>query len=140
MLYVYNMSREEDLDVVFKALGDARRRQMLDLLRDHPRTTGEVCDRFNGLDRCTVMQHLGVLERAGLIAVRREGRNRWNYFNPLPIKQVHDRWVGAYAASAVELLTRLKADMERVTAEPPTKSPSGTPAVRATNRRRIPLP
>ena len=106
------MSREEDLDVVFKALGDARRRQMLDLLKDRPRTTGEVCERFDTLDRCTVMQHLGVLERAGLIVVRREGRKRWNYFNPVPIKQLHDRWVRAYAASAVELLARLKAEME----------------------------
>ena len=130
MLYVYNMSREEDLDVVFRALGDARRRQMLDLLKDRPRTTGEVCERFSTLDRCTVMQHLGVLERAGLIVIRREGRNRWNYFNPLPIKQLHDRWVGAYAASAAGILARLKVEMER--------QPSGPPPRPAANRRSVP--
>jgi DNA-binding transcriptional ArsR family regulator len=58
------------------------------------------------------MQHLGVLERAGLILVRRDGRHRWNYLNPLPIKQIHDRWIGRYAAGAVDLLARLKRDLE----------------------------
>jgi DNA-binding transcriptional ArsR family regulator len=106
------MSTAEDQDVVFKALGDSRRRAMLDLLKKAPRTTGELVSAFPTLDRCTVMQHLGVLERAGLIIVRREGRHRWNYLNPLPIKQIHDRWIGRYAAGAVDLLARLKRDLE----------------------------
>ena len=105
------MSGKRD-DAVFKALADARRRRILDLLKDGPRTTGELCDRFAGLDRCTVMQHLAVLEKAGLVIVRREGRHRWNYLNVLPIKELHDRWIGPYAASAVMLLARLKRDLE----------------------------
>ena len=69
------MSSADRDDLVFKALADSRRRQILDLLKEAPRTTGELCDRFEGsLDRCTVMQHIGVLERAGLIIARREGR------------------------------------------------------------------
>ncbi|HSL71449.1 MAG TPA: metalloregulator ArsR/SmtB family transcription factor [Longimicrobiales bacterium] len=104
------MSGKRD-DAVFKALADARRRRILDLLKDGPRTTGELCDRFAGLDRCTVMQHLAVLEKAGLVIVRREGRHRWNYLNVLPIKELHDRWIGPYAASAVMLLARLKRDL-----------------------------
>lgn len=105
------MSRQSE-ERVFKALADRRRRRILDLLRDQPRTTGELCARFPGLDRCTVMQHLGVLEKAGLIIVKREGRMRWNYINPLPIKNIHDRWIAPLAAGAVELLARLKRDLE----------------------------
>jgi DNA-binding transcriptional ArsR family regulator len=98
---------------VFKALADRRRRRILDLLKGEARTTGELCGYFPELDRCTVMQHLAVLERAGLIIVQREGRRRWNYINPLPIKEIYDRWIGPYASSAVELLARMKRDMER---------------------------
>lgn len=106
------MSREDEHDRVFKALGDARRRRILDVLETAPRTTGELCDFFPELDRCTVMQHLNVLEEADLIIVRREGRYRWNYLNPVPIKHVYDRWISRYAAGAVDLLARLKQDLE----------------------------
>jgi DNA-binding transcriptional ArsR family regulator len=113
MLYFYNMSRDDSDDLVFKALADSRRRQILDLLKKEPRTTGELCERFEKkLDRCTVMQHIGVLERAGLIIARRDGRTRWNYLNAAPFKQIHDRWISPYASEAVELLARLKRDLE----------------------------
>ena len=108
----YNMLSEATQDRVFKALGDSRRRRMLDLMRAAPRTTGELCDHFPELDRCTVMQHLSVLEDAELVIVRRSGRYRWNYLNPLSIKEIHDRWIGPYAAGAVDLLARLKRDLE----------------------------
>ena len=106
------MSSDRD-ERVFKALADGRRRRMLDLLKAGPRTTGDLCERFPQLNRCTVMQHLGVLERAGLIIVKREGRLRWNYINPLPIKAIHDRWISPHARGAVELLARMKREMER---------------------------
>ena len=113
MLYLYNMSREKDQqDAVFKALADGRRREMLDLLRDGPKTTGELCGHFDSLDRCTVMQHLRVLEAADLILVKRQGRQRWNYINPLPIKEIYDRWISRYAVGAVDLLARMKREME----------------------------
>jgi DNA-binding transcriptional ArsR family regulator len=112
MLYTYNMLRKATEDRVFKALGDARRRRILDLLKTAPRTTGEICEYLPELDRCTVMQHLNVLEAAELIIVRRQGRYRWNYLNPLPIKGIHDRWISSYAAGAVQLLDRLKRDLE----------------------------
>ena len=99
--------------MVFKALADSRRREILDLLRDAPRTTGELCDHFEKkLDRCTVMQHIGVLERAELIIAHREGRNRWNYLNAAPFRDIYDRWISGYAEHAVELLARLKRDVE----------------------------
>jgi len=106
------MSTDDENDRIFKALAASSRRAMLDMLKDQPRTTGELCARFPALDRCTVMQHLKVLEEADLVIVRREGRERWNYLNPLPIKDIHDRWIGAYAARAVDLLGRLKEDLE----------------------------
>jgi DNA-binding transcriptional ArsR family regulator len=65
------MYKEERYNLVLKALGDARRREMLDLVKNKPRTTGELCEHFKKLDRCTVMQHLGVLEKADLIIVKR---------------------------------------------------------------------
>lgn len=124
MLYNYNMMRRLDKDDrVFRALSHATRRAILDLLRDGPRTTGEVCARFPRLDRCTVMQHLGVLERADLIAVRTRGRLRWNYLDVLPIKQIHDRWIGPYAAHAAGFLARLARDLERAADTPVENRP-----------------
>lgn len=90
----------------------ATRRAILDALKDQPQTTGALCARFAPLDRCTVMQHLKVLEDAELVIVRRKGRERWNHLNPLPIKHIHERWIGPYAAHAVEILDRLKTDLE----------------------------
>jgi DNA-binding transcriptional ArsR family regulator len=106
------VSTENRDDLVFKALSASTRRALLDALKDHPQTTGELCARFPALDRCTVMQHLKVLEQADLVIVRREGRERWNHLNPVPIKHIHDRWIGTYAARAVEMLDRLKMDLE----------------------------
>lgn len=106
------MSIDDKNDKIFKALAASSRRAMLDILKDQPQTTGDLCARFPGLDRCTVMQHLKVLEAADLVIVKRQGRERWNYLNPLPIKDIHDRWIGPYAAHAVNLLGRLKGDLE----------------------------
>jgi DNA-binding transcriptional ArsR family regulator len=105
-------ARRDAEDLVFKALADQRRRAMLDALKAGPKTTGELCDLFRDLDRCTVMQHLGVLKEADLIIAQRRGRFRWNYLNALPIKRIHDRWIGRYAEGAVELLARMKRDIE----------------------------
>ena len=106
------MPREDKYDLIFKALGDTRRREILDLLKERGRTTGELVERFKQLDRCTVMQHLNVLEQADLVIVKREGRLRWNHINPLPIKELHDRWIGSYADGAVDLLARMKREIE----------------------------
>jgi DNA-binding transcriptional ArsR family regulator len=106
------MSRTAADDLVFKALADSRRREILDLLKVSALTTGELCHHFQGLDRCTVMQHIGVLEKAGLVIARREGRQRWNYLNVMPIKEIQDRWISPYAASAVRLLARMKREIE----------------------------
>jgi DNA-binding transcriptional ArsR family regulator len=103
---------DELFDRVFKALSSRTRREILDLLREQPRTTGDLCARFPGLDRCTVMQHLAVLEDAELVIAQRKGRERWNHLDAMPIKQIHDRWIGDYARSAVDLIATLKSDLE----------------------------
>ena len=101
------MSTEEKFDLIFKALGHRMRRQLLDLLVDGPRTTGALCEALADIDRCTVMMHLGVLEKAGLIAVERRGRERWNHLDALPIHDLQQRWIGPYAAHAVNVLGQL---------------------------------
>ncbi len=80
------MSIHEEYDLVFKALASHVRRQILDTLRDQPLTTGTLCGNFANIDRCTVMQHLRVLEDAGLVIAERRGRERWNHLNAIPIR------------------------------------------------------
>ena len=107
------MSNPGTFDRIFKALGSAVRRQILDDLRDQPLTTGTLCAHFPELDRCTVMQHLKVLEEADLLIVERKGRERWNHLNPLPIHEIHERWIGPHAAAATAKLAKLKRELEK---------------------------
>lgn len=106
------MSTDDVDDVLFKALGHRIRRRILDLLKAEPRTTGMLCDLLPEIDRCTVMQHLRVLEEAGLVVVERRGRERWNHLDALPIHAVHERWIGPYAAYAAAMLSRLNRQVE----------------------------
>lgn len=88
------------------------RRQILDLLKVESRTTGMLCELLPTIDRCTVMQHLDVLDEAGLIVIERRGRERWNHLDALPIHAIHERWIGPYAAYAASMLSRLKQQAE----------------------------
>lgn len=103
------MSNDDRDDTLFKALGHRTRRRMLDLLKAGPRTTGALCESLPEIDRCTVMQHLKVLEEAGLVIAERRGRERWNHLDALPIHGIHERWIGPYAAYAAHMLSRLNA-------------------------------
>jgi DNA-binding transcriptional ArsR family regulator len=90
---------------VWKALGSPHRRALLDALRDGPKTTTALCKVLPKLSRFAVMQHLGVLERAGIVLVRREGRERWNELNAVPIQRELERWLNAFQqVSASQLL------------------------------------
>lgn len=106
------MSTDDEDDLIFKALGHRSRRRIVDLLKLEPRTTGTICELLPELDRCTVMQHLGVLEEAGLVVAERRGRERWNHLNALPVQAIHERWIGPYAAHAASMLSRLKTQLE----------------------------
>jgi DNA-binding transcriptional ArsR family regulator len=95
---------EEDAQV-WKALSSAHRRALLDAMRDGPKTTTALCEVLPKLSRFAVMQHLGVLERAGIVLVRREGRERWNELNAVPIQRELERWLNVFQqASASQLL------------------------------------
>jgi DNA-binding transcriptional ArsR family regulator len=100
-------SDDDGDDRVFKALASPTRRRMLDILKQAPLPTGELCAHFPELDRTTALQHLRVLEGAELVIGRRAGRQRLLSLAPLPIKRLHDRWIGEYARAAVELLDDL---------------------------------
>jgi DNA-binding transcriptional ArsR family regulator len=90
---------------IWKALGSPHRRALLDALRDGPQTTSALCDVLPRLSRFAVMQHLGVLERAGVVLVRREGRERWNELNAVPIQRELERWLNGFQqATASRLL------------------------------------
>jgi DNA-binding transcriptional ArsR family regulator/uncharacterized protein YndB with AHSA1/START domain len=103
--------QSEELLPVWRALADPTRREILDLLRAGPRTTGDLVERFD-LTRFGVMKHLGILVEAGLVTVRREGRLRWNELNPMPIHQIYRRWIQPFETAAADRLMRLKLHAE----------------------------
>ena len=78
-------------DPLWRALADPTRRRLIELLRDGPRTTGDLCRAFS-TTRFAVMKHLHVLARAGVIVVHRVGRVRWNELNPEPLRTLKGRW------------------------------------------------
>ena len=102
------------MDEVFKALNDPGRRLLLDALfaRDG-QTLGELCAHLPRMTRYGVMNHLRVLEAAGLVTTRRAGRTKHHYLNAVPIRLVHDRWIGKYMEPVVGALARLKTGLEQ---------------------------
>lgn len=88
------------VNLVWKALSDPTRRNVLDLLRDGPRTTGDICARFRSLSRFAVMKHLRILEQTRLVVPRRQGRFRWNHLNPDPILRLEREWIQRYRGLA----------------------------------------
>ena len=91
------MSIHDQYDAVFKALASPIRRQILDDLKDQPLTTGSLCAHFPDLDRCTVMQHLKVLEGCGLVRSEKIGRTRTYQLAPEPL-QLAENWLAEQRA------------------------------------------
>ncbi len=106
------MDETSSLDRVWKALADPTRREILDLLADEARTTGDLVGRIPHLCRTAVMKHLDVLVDAGLVLVRRQGRQRFNHLNPIPIQEIHDRWVKRHISGLAAAAVRLKGHVE----------------------------
>ncbi|MGI8880923.1 MAG: ArsR/SmtB family transcription factor [Jatrophihabitans sp.] len=104
---------DDELDGVFKALADPTRRHLLDLLfaRDG-RTLGELEAEID-MTRFGVMKHLNVLTDAGLIITKKSGREKFHYLNPVPIRQIHDRWLDKYTADRAAALLDLKDELEK---------------------------
>ena len=101
----------EDDNLVWRALGDPSRRRILDLLRQGPMTTGELCRRFE-FSRFAVMKHLKALEKGNLVMVERSGRERINHLNPVPIQAISRRWIRPFERLNASRLLRLKATIE----------------------------
>ena len=102
-----------DLDQVWKALSDPTRRSILDLLRKGPKTTTEIVDAFPDMTRHAVMKHIDVLRDSSLVITREEGRRRINSLNPVPIRQIYERWMGPFSELWSSTLLRIKDDLEK---------------------------
>jgi DNA-binding transcriptional ArsR family regulator len=102
----------DDLDDVWKALSDSTRRQILDVLRDGPRRTTDLVERFPHLSRFGVMKHIDVLRKAGLIVTRDEGRETYNAINAVPIRRIYERWVSKFEGAWASVLLNVKARAE----------------------------
>jgi len=104
---------DDTIDETWRALADPTRRLILDRLAHGPETTGGLALAIPRLSRFAVMKHLGVLETAGLVTVRREGRKRWNHLNAVPLRRVYEHWVGRFADQWAGSLLRLQEHSER---------------------------
>ncbi|WP_167132976.1 ArsR/SmtB family transcription factor [Paramicrobacterium chengjingii] len=103
---------DEHGDAVFRALADPTRRLLLDRLfrQDGQSITQLECEL--PMSRFGVAKHLRVLDEANLLITRKSGREKLHYLNPVPIRQIHDRWINKYTESRVSALTDLKAELE----------------------------
>src|SRR4051812_22379372 len=101
----------DDDDRVFKALADPTRRFLLDRLfvRDG-RTLTELESELE-MTRWGVMKPPRVLEDATLVVTRRSGREKLHYLNPVPIREIHNRWIDKYTERRVSALVDLKHEL-----------------------------
>lgn len=102
------MITDSDMDAIFQALSHGVRRTILDLLRERPgQGVGELAKSFD-VSRIAIMNHLAVLEKAGLVISEKDGRVRRLYLNAAPIQMIHDRWTDEYSAFWAGRVTGLK--------------------------------
>jgi DNA-binding transcriptional ArsR family regulator len=93
----YTLAYHRRLDV-FKALADPTRQTIPEELAERDgQTLFELCSRLlmkHGIDstRQAVSQHLDVLEAAGLVRVKRDGRYKFHYLDRTPLKEIAERW------------------------------------------------
>src|SRR5579859_6365259 len=110
----------DERDEVFKALADPSRRLLLDsLFIEDGQTLGELSARLPDMTRFGVMKHLRILEAAGLVSTRKIGREKLHYLNPVPIRLIHDRWIGKFAEPFVGAMADLKQQLEGASMERP---------------------
>jgi DNA-binding transcriptional ArsR family regulator len=108
------MITNDDMDLVFHALAHQTRRRILDLVRDHPgQGVGELAKAFD-VSRIAIMNHLKVLEEAGLLVSQKDGRTRRLYINAMPIQAIHERWIDAFSEVWADRLSFIKQAAEHV--------------------------
>jgi DNA-binding transcriptional ArsR family regulator len=111
----------QDDDLVFKALADATRRLLLDMLFARDGQTLTELEQELEMTRFGVMKHLRLLENAGLVVTKRAGREKLHYLNAVPIRMIHDRWIDKYTERHVSALIELKAELEDKKCRPARK-------------------
>ena len=108
-----------DDDLVFKALADPTRRLLLDaLFTKGGRSLGDletVVAEHTQMTRFGVSKHLRLLEQAGLVLTRKQGREKLHYLNSVPIQAIHNRWIDKYTQTHVTALADLKRQLEEPT-------------------------
>ena len=108
------MITNDDMDLVFHALAHQTRRRILDLVRDKPgQSVGELAQAFD-VSRIAIMNHLKVLEEAGLLISQKDGRTRRLYLNAMPIQAFHERWIDAFSEAWADRLSFIKQTAEHV--------------------------
>jgi DNA-binding transcriptional ArsR family regulator len=101
------------VDGVFKALADASRRKLLDVLfKNNGQTLGELCEHLD-MTRQAVTKHLVILERSNLVATAWRGREKLHYLNPMPLHEIYERWIGKYERHRLQALSDLKTGLEK---------------------------
>ena len=101
-----------EMDAVFKALADASRRKLLDVLhKDNGQTLSELCEHLD-MTRQAVTKHLVLLEEAKLVATVWRGREKLHYLNPVPLHEIYERWIGKYEGHRLQALSDLKKGLE----------------------------
>ena len=101
-----------DEERIFKALSDSTRRFLLDLLFESDGQTLSALEFKVPMTRFGVMKHLRILEAAGLVISRREGREKMHFLNAVPIRLIHDRWIDKFTERQVSALADLKTTLE----------------------------
>lgn len=122
---------------MFKALADPTRRLLLDALFERDgRSLGEleqvVAEHHVEMTRFGVGKHLRILESAGLVTSRKQGRVKLHHLNPVPIQAIHERWIGKYseragiASALLDLKRRVESDGPTSEEhDPGTQTPKG---------------
>jgi uncharacterized protein YndB with AHSA1/START domain/DNA-binding transcriptional ArsR family regulator len=100
------------MDEVFRALADPTRRSLLDELFKQDGQPLRALQERLPMTRFGVMKHLRLLEEAGLVVTRRQGREKLHFLNPVPIRLIHDRWVSKYTEPWAAALSDLKHRLE----------------------------
>ena len=102
---------------MFGAIDDSGRRSLLDALFEHDgQTLVELSALLPAMTRQGVMNHLRVLESAGLVITHRSGRRKFHYLNPVPIRIISDRWISKFAAPRIDALVAITGRTEKGTA------------------------
>jgi DNA-binding transcriptional ArsR family regulator len=107
------MAERHNADALFKALADPSRRKLLDVLHAHDgRTLNELCEHLD-MTRQGVTQHLDLLEGANLVVTVRRGREKLHFLNPVPLQEIHERWIAKFEKPRLKALSDLKRKLEK---------------------------